>query len=400
MEIGYKRQMNQSFMTVQDQFESREVCELQMLANNGIPALLPVELQIADGEICYWYNITGYQSLADYLARKQLNMEILLLLLSGLGELYRQLGEYLLAEGPLLLKEEYIFLDFAGKGLAFTYVPGWEEEPADAFQALMEHLLQQLDHKDRRAVETGYEMYQMSLQRELPLEEMLKQVLHKYTVPGAVREESGTLPHAAEPVRSAGPVEEQIVDWPGGAIGKEWPGGAIGKERPGGAIGKERPGGSIRKERTWAPETGGILDKLSRFHRKEGLARAQKPAEEPVFMTGQEEPAVHPTELLCEHGQIQGRLCYQGPKNWQDLTLGKGDFLIGKKRQEVDGYLPERTVSRIHARIEREGEDYYLEDLNSTNGTYLNGERLEYRQKARLAFGDRILFGNVEYRFV
>lgn len=373
MEISYKRQMNQSFMTVQDQFECREACELQMLANNGIPSLLPVELQITDGEICYWYNITGYQSLADYLARKQLNMEILLLLLSGLGELYRQLGEYLLSEGPLLLKEEYIFLDFAGKGLAFTYVPGWEQEPADAFQALMEHLLQQLDHKDRRAVETGYEMYQMSLQRELPLEEMLKQVLHKYTIPGAAQEEPLSTPLMAEPMGGMGQGEDRAL---------------------------ERGGGVEGRERGRMSETGGILEKLSRFHKRERVWRSREPAEEPIFMTGQEEAASHPTELLCGNGKIQGRLCYQGPKNWQDLTLGKGDFLIGKKRQEVDGYLPERTVSRVHARIEREGEDYFLQDLNSTNGTFLNGERLEYRQKARLAAGDRILFGNVEYRFV
>ena len=42
---------------------------------------------------------------------------------------------------------------------------------------------------------------------------------------------------------------------------------------------------------------------------------------------------------------------------------------------------------------------YYLEDLNSTNGTYLNGEPIAYHQQRRLCKNDRILFGAEEYLF-
>ena len=50
--------------------------------------------------------------------------------------------------------------------------------------------------------------------------------------------------------------------------------------------------------------------------------------------------------------------------------------MIGKKKDAVDGWLKARSISRIHAKISREEDCYYLTDLNSTNGTFLNGGRL------------------------
>jgi len=49
--------------------------------------------------------------------------------------------------------------------------------------------------------------------------------------------------------------------------------------------------------------------------------------------------------------------------------------------------LPHQSVSREHARIVSGGDGYYLEDLNSANGTYLNGQKI---QRCRLSDGDVI----------
>lgn len=58
----------------------------------------------------------------------------------------------------------------------------------------------------------------------------------------------------------------------------------------------------------------------------------------------------------------------------------------------------EKGVSRLHAAINREGDQLFLVDLASTNGTYLNGERLDPREPHLLRDGDRICLGLFELR--
>lgn len=55
--------------------------------------------------------------------------------------------------------------------------------------------------------------------------------------------------------------------------------------------------------------------------------------------------------------------------DYPDLKMEGTSFLIGKRKESVDGWVPAPTVSRIHARIIKEEGCYLLEDLNSTNGT-------------------------------
>jgi adenylate cyclase len=56
------------------------------------------------------------------------------------------------------------------------------------------------------------------------------------------------------------------------------------------------------------------------------------------------------------------------------------------------------SVSRQHASIRRQGKDYWLTDLGSSNHTYINDFVVRSAQK--LASGDRLRFGNVEFEFV
>jgi hypothetical protein len=75
-------------------------------------------------------------------------------------------------------------------------------------------------------------------------------------------------------------------------------------------------------------------------------------------------------------------------------------FFIGKIRQSVDYCLEKDVVSRYHAKITKEQEQYYLTDLNSTNGTFLNGEALPTYQPRELKPGDEISFANIRYQFL
>ena len=66
-----------------------------------------------------------------------------------------------------------------------------------------------------------------------------------------------------------------------------------------------------------------------------------------------------------------------------------GEIVIGRS-SELDMVLVEDMVSRRHAKITAKGDELFLQDLGSTNGSFVNGEKVE---RARLEEGDRVLIG-------
>ncbi len=82
-----------------------------------------------------------------------------------------------------------------------------------------------------------------------------------------------------------------------------------------------------------------------------------------------------------------------------DLPQGLTVIHIGKPNDrippdiDVSGYPDSEIVSRIHADIRVEGDAYYIEDVGSSNGTYVNNAPLPVGSRYRLRPGDRIALG-------
>ena len=73
-----------------------------------------------------------------------------------------------------------------------------------------------------------------------------------------------------------------------------------------------------------------------------------------------------------------------------------GGLSIGRSG-EADVRIDDRFASSIHARLYSRGASYYVEDMGSTNGTFLNGARLS--GEAELSDLDEIKIGDTEFRF-
>jgi len=80
----------------------------------------------------------------------------------------------------------------------------------------------------------------------------------------------------------------------------------------------------------------------------------------------------------------------QGPDKGRKLKTDDDSVLIGRSSDQLP--LTDQTVSRRHAELRRENGAWTLRDLNSANGTYVNGVRLQ--QPTRLKDGDRIKLGS------
>jgi predicted component of type VI protein secretion system len=89
----------------------------------------------------------------------------------------------------------------------------------------------------------------------------------------------------------------------------------------------------------------------------------------------------------------------QGGANPQRFDLGDatGEVVIGRS-SECQWAIPSSGVSRKHARVSRQGLDVTIEDLGSSNGTFVNGERLGTPRVLRDQ--DLVRLGSVEIRFL
>ena len=84
-------------------------------------------------------------------------------------------------------------------------------------------------------------------------------------------------------------------------------------------------------------------------------------------------------------------------KNKKHIELTKFPFTVGKMAGCVDCVLTDDSISRIHARFEKVGDVIQLTDMNSTNGTYRNGLRMQPQETVEIEPGDEIRFGNLNY---
>ncbi len=81
----------------------------------------------------------------------------------------------------------------------------------------------------------------------------------------------------------------------------------------------------------------------------------------------------------------------------KNIIIKKYPYIIGKIKDSVDEVINNPLISRIHAKLSKEEEKIVIEDMNSTNGTFVNGYRLLPYSKKEIVSGDKIRFGSHEY---
>ena len=97
---------------------------------------------------------------------------------------------------------------------------------------------------------------------------------------------------------------------------------------------------------------------------------------------------VHSTGILLRSTDIEN-----------PVTIIPNGFpcIIGKSGKSSDYKLEEQFISRVHARIYEEMDGYYIEDLNSSNGTFVNGEKLKPHTQVMFQLGDIIMLADMEF---
>lgn len=90
-------------------------------------------------------------------------------------------------------------------------------------------------------------------------------------------------------------------------------------------------------------------------------------------------------------------LWLEGIGSTERIPVRKTPFRIGKMEGITDYRIINRRVSRKHADIVKEQGKYYILDLDSTNGTYIDGRRLQPGVKEELSHGSHLRLADSEF---
>lgn len=93
-----------------------------------------------------------------------------------------------------------------------------------------------------------------------------------------------------------------------------------------------------------------------------------------------------PARLLIFTGKLKGKALALPPE---------GKVVLGRSQQSHI-MIPDGNLSRAHCAVSAAGKSYKLEDLKSTNGTFVNGKQID---QVLLRDGDRIVIGETEMEF-
>ena len=385
------------------QCEELQEWEKKMIAHAPRGNIVFAECVQENGEKYLWYNITGKQALDAVLETETLSYDMLCNVLNGIYEAVQQLEGMLLPAQSILLSAESIFVDYRTRQIFFCYYPGNPMPLPEAFRTFMEYLLTRLDHSDERAVKAAYDIYGQSSAGGVELKELKSLLLMPYE-----KDEAKTEPESlddTEPEETLSLIHISEGRPAGGAAGR-LAGGAAGRpagEKAGRLTGTAagRPAGEKAGRVTGKAAASGDKRRMGRWKIGGNMKNMQKEPEAFVFEPEEEEhKSANPTVLLAGISQKpEGILCYEGTGGYSDLVIEKDNYVIGSAA-ECDGRIPSATVSRRHAKISKKGAVFFIEDLNSSNGTRVGGELLNYKTGMSLQKNEVVMFADEKFRFI
>ncbi|GMI92300.1 hypothetical protein HRI_002899300 [Hibiscus trionum] len=77
------------------------------------------------------------------------------------------------------------------------------------------------------------------------------------------------------------------------------------------------------------------------------------------------------------------------------FEIASSDVTVGRLPDKADVVIPVATVSGVHARIQKKGGNLLVTDLDSTNGTFINDQRLRPGVVSKVPPGSFLIFGDI-----
>lgn len=401
LQTEYVRSLNCNYerILLEDKPEEKRY-QYCILGRGGIRGLLSCSLRYINGQAYLYYDISSRQNIAQLYANRHITRGWMKDFLWSLKRIQQELERFLLDMRNVVWYPQQIFQDLESNEFFFLYVPYYKGEAG--FIKLVEFWVEHIDYDDEALVDYVYRMYE---QVERIGENYLCAKIHEDAV--CLEKDGAEEPEAEDMGNFSGEAVEGPQHEPSDISAGEITALSIEKEQKSLRFQnlpkdqKTLKDQSLPQNPLKEEKRGGILgifegkrnkNKKSREDYRQSMqqkmtsyAAEETSYEEEYGRTifveeREEEPQVH--RLYTPEGRVLA-------------SIERPILSIGKKKGEVDVVLEDASVSRIHARITIEKEAFYLEDLNSTNGTFKNGLRLQPYEKRKLEEEDEIRCGKV-----
>jgi hypothetical protein len=412
-----------------------------MFAHNDIPAFVPVSFKSLNLENYFCYNMNGLIPINQSFEMNKLTADRIEAFLHSIIKAAKSMEEFLLPFDRLITDEAYIY-ESLGKKDEFHWIYGIESGNA-TFTRLFERLLDRVDYKDDSAVKMIYSLYQAAKESEgmqgVSTGGSLQRIREK-------AEEILSAPHMSLDMRARELIRaenernsiKRLKDIETGTgdktCSKEIEGAdSMARRYRAEAESKksrlqrvdieDTPKAKIslfkqRQNEEKSDKTMFVKSKLKKVwdylnadigSKPEKLVDLQAVGENEISYNVREvkqpkieasDNAGEATTLLTGAMISNGIYCLKPEDTNEDnILLTEFPFFIGKSGDKTHHTIEDSTVSRFHARIDREEEELWLTDLNSTNGTFLNGIRLMPFGRMRVNKGDSIVISRKRYEF-
>lgn len=356
----YVRSLNSNYVRFkldkQPEDNSYQYC---ILTRGGIGGLLSCSIRNIDGIFYTYYDISSHQSIKDLIGKNGISSGFICELFDSLKIEYAELCRFLLDKRNLILEPEHIFRDIETGEFAFLYIPYSDQK--DSFSALTKFMVDQVDCTDEKAVETVYNIYERYIR------------IGDSYLRDAVFDDVNYLKHektyVTEDIKISDEEESENIFNP---------------EEDKRALFQNLFSRRSREQREKHKER----IKLEMMGITEESYRKYDAEDEDFFGK-----TVSLEDVASKRHQLRG-------EDGVEFEINIDEVTIGKKRENCKFVLENPSVSRMHARIVKDGNAEFIEDLNSTNGTYLNGNRMNPYDRKELITGDELRFGEVRMVYI
>lgn len=129
---------------------------------------------------------------------------------------------------------------------------------------------------------------------------------------------------------------------------------------------------------------------------------AEEPANEPVEELPAEEPTEKPKKKPAAKPEeepkeeLQEKQVLTLVSDEHEITVDYFPFVIG--RHDCDYDIDYRFISKPHCRITEEDGRFFIEDLGSTNGTFIGTRELEENVRARIKNGQNVTLADMKFK--